>query len=203
MLNLPSVPTDNIYKFFAFSGVVIMVASAVLFVQVLLNTIDSVHKLAAEQQLSIANHIRESGGVPTFKTGVDVTADNDLENYKNAMISQFKFKTDLLKDQLYFSLRALTLFFAAGFLIGWRGFHLWYHNVQKFQDEILVLQRDQEAEKLRKLRMENAPSPTDSVPKSNPAVIPNGGALPSSDALVDSLLNKANKRTDAVETMPA
>ena len=178
MLNLPTVPTDNIYKFFAFSGVVMMVASAVLFVQVLLHTIDATHKLAAEQQLSI-------------------------ENYKSAMVSQFKFRTDLLKDQLYFSLRALTSLFVAGCLIGWRGFHLWYHNVQKFQDEILVLQRDQEAEKLRKLRSENDPSTTDAVHESNPVVVPDAGALLGSDASVDSLLDKAVNRADAAETMRA
>ena len=203
MLNLPTVPTDNIYKFFAFSGVVMMVASAVLFVQVLLHTIDATHKLAAEQQLSIANHIRESGGVPTFKTGADANEDNDLENYKSAMVSQFKFRTDLLKDQLYFSLRALTSLFVAGCLIGWRGFHLWYHNVQKFQDEILVLQRDQEAEKLRKLRSENDPSTTDAVHESNPVVVHDAGALLGSDASVDSLLDKAVNRADAAETMRA
>jgi hypothetical protein len=119
-MNLPSLPTDNLYKFMALSGIVLIISSSFI-----------VWKHADRSQ----ELLREvNAGLAVEKTNSDDQGSH-LSNMK-LKLEELKL---ILKDKPWYMAFLLISQIIGGFL-SIIGFRLWYLRVQKYQDIILAEQ---------------------------------------------------------------
>lgn len=119
-MNLPSLPTDNLYKFMALSGIILIISSFFI-----------VWKHADRSQ----ELLRE------LKAGLAV--ENTYSDNRGSDLSNLKLKLEelelIIKDKPWY-----MTFLLISQIIGWFlsiiGFRLWYLRVQKHQDIILAEQ---------------------------------------------------------------
>jgi hypothetical protein len=145
-LPTPGIPTDNLYKFIAISGLVVFVAGFLVPLQ-LQNNIDL-------EATKLSSAIRNATGV---KVDVNHPAENTMIVKKPLPTlsgSSYPTTTEAIEDtaaniqelmDLYITHRQITartilvanIFGAIGFVLMFVGFKLWYQRVQKFQDQII------------------------------------------------------------------
>jgi len=127
-MNIPSLPTDNLYKFMALSGIILIISSF----YIVWKHADRSQELLRELNagLAVENTYSDNRG-------------SDLPNLK-LKLEELKF---ILKEK-----PSYMTFLLISQIIGWVlsiiGFVLWYLRVQKYQDIIL-------AEQARSLRTDN------------------------------------------------
>jgi hypothetical protein len=153
-MEIPSLPTDNLYKFMAFAGLVILVAGQVLFHTVLDKSNETVLSLKAQ---------REKGeAAQRFKYTIDVEIPPD-EYHKMSIDEKYtymlkraelieKFNTineniidanadglrvKALIQTVYFLRIAVIFATVLGMVLLVAGIGLWYYRVQRLQDVIL------------------------------------------------------------------
>jgi hypothetical protein len=119
-MNLPSLPTDNLYKFMALSGIILIISSFYI----------------------VWDHAERSQElVRELKTGLAV--ENTYSDNQGSDLSNLKLKLEELEHILNQKPTYMT-FLLIGQIIGLAlsiiGFGLWYLRVQKYQDIILAKQ---------------------------------------------------------------
>ncbi len=127
-MNLPSLPTDNLYKFMALSGIILIISSF----YIVWKHADRSQELLRELNagLAVENTYSDNRG-------------SDLSNLK-LKLEELKF---ILKEKPSY-MTFLLISQIIGLVLSIIGFGLWYLRVQKYQDIIL-------AEQARSLRTDN------------------------------------------------
>lgn len=122
-MRLPTVPTDNLYKFAAIFGLTLIVLSFYLMNQ----TYNSL--------TSKANELEVQDMIHQIKTDVDSTSvDLKIEKIKHDKeVFQLMEKVDKYPKAIYLNLLILMV----GVIMSFWGFIQWYYKTQKKQDEIL------------------------------------------------------------------
>jgi len=119
-MNLPSLPTDNLYKFMALSGIILIISSFFIFWK----------QADRSQEL-----LRE------LKAGLAL--ENTYSDNRRSDLSNLKLKVEELELLIKFRPWYIA-FLLISQIIGWFlsiiGFRLWYSRVQKHQDIILAEQ---------------------------------------------------------------
>lgn len=147
MLNLPSLPTDNLYKFIAIGGMLLFGAGIVLPVVIEQEQFD----LKLRRQLETEDRMRSS----TFRIADIVNSERISDDAKRervlkqideslhgvAKIERESLKGELAKreewaEQRITELRAVS-FVGLGLTVA--GFLLWYFRVQRYQDKLIQL----------------------------------------------------------------
>jgi hypothetical protein len=120
-----AVPTDNIYKFLATFGLVVMVASMTMMILNTSTTNKTVWEAAnAIYDLEVSNDPLKDKRMKLLESEIRVAASNRT-----------------------FGLWSLAIIFSLGLLASFEGFRRWYKYIQPIYDEILELERE-------KLRLE-------------------------------------------------
>ena len=136
------VPTDNIYKFLATFGLVVMVASMTLIILNANTTNKTVWEAAnAIYDLEVSNDPLKEKRMKLLESEIGVAASNRT-----------------------FGLWALSVVFALGFFASLEGFRRWYKHIQPMYDEILELEREKlrlEVSSLNKSMQPNAKASAD------------------------------------------
>lgn len=119
-MNLPNIPTDNLYKFIAISGLAIFLFGLYLFNSTQSELLLEINRLKLEQEI--------------------LQLSNDDFNKKSLDSLEFNHQAQILQkkvDQLPKTYKGyLTLTFL-GFLISIFGFFQWYHKLQIHQNKIV------------------------------------------------------------------
>ena len=129
-MNIPNLPTDNLYKFMALSGVILLVASVFF-------PLNLISKL--NEEIVIYN-----GEIQKFNIGREVSINNqntisDIEfdvktidlNTKGNIIEN---KKEVLETH---GERSLCFIIPFSAIMAALGFALWYYKAQRYQDKIL------------------------------------------------------------------
>lgn len=139
-MNLPNIPTDNLYKFMALTGILIIVLSSTLFI-VKGNRTQEINqelkKLGSLIDSELSNKelvILRLKNDETFKK--NYKADNSISVYEAETTKLLEELKLILKDKPTYRLIALVFGFL-GITLSLFGFKLWYEKVQKYQDIIL------------------------------------------------------------------
>jgi len=112
------VPTDNIYKFYALFGLLLVISSLLGSVYVTQSANESVHAFAKEY-FSIANpDLKEPSGLEQFIAKRITTT---VENRK-------------------FYQQGIGVFLGVGIMMMFYGFYMWHMKVQPLQDRLMKLQ---------------------------------------------------------------
>ncbi|MGO8989285.1 MAG: hypothetical protein ACLQGU_14740 [bacterium] len=127
-MNLPGLPTDNLYKFMALSGIILIISSF----YIVWKHSDRSQQLLRELNASLA-------------------VENTNSDNRRSDLSDLKLKSEELKFILkekpwYMTFLLISQFM--GLVLSIVGFRLWYLRVQKYQDIIL-------AKQARSLRTDN------------------------------------------------
>ena len=141
-MNLPALPTDNLYKFLALSGLVLFVISFVF----PRSLVDELELKTVETQTEVNLLVRE---VSALNKDVDVAAakpnlsDEALEklserrdqlNEKAIRLEGQKERQKTLLKQLRYAVDLSLFGSILGYLIAHVGFWLWYTRVQRLAD---------------------------------------------------------------------
>ena len=127
-MNIPSVPTDNLYKFWAIFGLILIVFSSYMLEQsnsVIFTKLDkleakeSINKLKAEQDSTSVSVKIDKINFNTEYKGVSRQADRFIKLYT-----------------LY------LIFLILGFGLSAIGFYCWFHRTQKLNDKILEIETE-------------------------------------------------------------
>lgn len=165
-MNLPNLPTDNLYKFIALAGLVVILLSIVL-------PNIALHNLRLEL-------LKTNGELSVLQAEYDFLREehNSVENHPNLeeaakhreKMKELRVRTLQLKSKdeserflhrqtiVWQSVAAIGLFVGAGMVTF--GFKLWYERVQKYQDMIL--------------KKDAGELPHDEIQKTSPASSPSG-----------------------------
>ena len=113
-MSLPSIstPTDNLYKFIAIFGLIMLVAGVVYLFYTMSSHLDKIEKRRMEALESAA------------KTGVKIEVNSDFEMVSRHALIQGAFVSVIGSAMVVF------------------GFVNWYHRVQKFLDKQLVAETE-------------------------------------------------------------
>jgi hypothetical protein len=144
-MNIPNLPTDNLYKFMALSGLLILILSI---------SYPTYHTLELEKQRMMI-----SGEIEILKSETDLLERIVFERTKRqykltdpeflqvvqlkkvlAKIKAQGMQLDLLESQIKRYEWFCWVGFFIGLLLSVSGFSLWYIRVQRFQDKILKRQ---------------------------------------------------------------
>lgn len=131
-MNIPNLPTDNLYKFLAIFGLVLMIYGSYMLVQTPEKLISNVEQLNVSKQLMLFN-----AKMDTTKS-IQTTCNTKIEHLRDSLTFDAKFK-GLQRDVnnlTKFVLLYLGLF-GCGVFLSIRGFILWYKRTQQFNDKIL------------------------------------------------------------------
>jgi hypothetical protein len=147
-VNVPFLPTDNLYKFLALSGVVMVIASSALVWIISLHVDEQITNLEVESAL-IKEEIRfleedvatperrgDNGSVnPTTREGLR------REIARNAArLGPEIQQTKRLNRDLWLLVVFYVVFLFGGFYAAYKGFRLWYDRLQRYQDVLLQAQ---------------------------------------------------------------
>lgn len=124
-MNLPNLPTDNLYKFAAIFGLVLVVFSSYMFNQTINNAYEFEDNLNAKSELyrldSLGIHNSDSISIAKAKVQID----KDYKQYKRIV----------KKIPSVFKLYVFLFFL--GFICTGIGFYNWYIKTQRLNDHIL------------------------------------------------------------------
>ena len=161
MINMPSLPTDNLYKFLALSGLAIVTFSIVF--PMIRDSELNLMMLETDKNMKVANIEKE-----LFDKRIDKFLNSDLgsnldelkmreeelEIWRNLLKDQQIYTVDLeyevrkfeeLHKELKFIQLLMKFGFGVGLIITFLGFLLWYVRVQKPND--LLLRKQIETDK--------------------------------------------------------
>lgn len=158
-MSLISIPTDNLYKFIAISGLVLIV-SVMFFAETQVSSIEKLiinHKTQSklldietsflqEKVASLKDevtYIGESKSLNTPSEKVDAINRENEENsfeLKQLKITRAKFEgevaaTEYLNNKLSRLWPTLLFYFGTGHVLAILGFALWYYKIQRFEDQ--------------------------------------------------------------------
>lgn len=129
-MTLPNLPTDNLYKFAAIFGLVLVVFSSFMFNQWINNAHEFENKLNAKTELyrldSLASQSSDSISIAKAKVQIE----KDYIQYKRI----------IEKIPSIFKLYAFLFFL--GFIFTGLGFYNWYYKTQRLNDNILKNEAD-------------------------------------------------------------
>jgi hypothetical protein len=138
---LPSPPTDNLYKFMAMSGVVLLIVAPIFCAQFYVSQAERTRKAFETLGESFAPADYEMAKVK-FENDKPITDEekNLIEKYdalkKEASSAGSEF---LIYDRFSRVVTVLSILLGLlGCLLSWFGFYLWYLRVQKPLDRILL-----------------------------------------------------------------
>lgn len=120
-----SVPTDNIYKFYALFGLVLIVTSLFLFVL----TYNFHYERATEMYLEIAK----------------IESQEKISNYEKTKKEALEKRLEIDSSNKSFYISVILVFLFTGTALTIYGFRRWHKNIQPVLDEISLL----ELEKLK------------------------------------------------------
>ena len=130
-MNIPNLPTDNLYKFAALFGLVLIVFSSFMFNQSINTAYRFEDNLNANNAIYELDSLNKSDSIHIAKVKIELRKD-------------FKQNNRIAKKiPLLFGLYKFLLIL--GLISALIGFYRWYHKTQKLNDEILK----NEAEKIR------------------------------------------------------
>jgi FtsZ-binding cell division protein ZapB len=167
MMNIPTVPTDNLYKFLALSGlsgaVVLMVTFTIMIKDAAIKSaeitggvdvLERKVKRAKEEVILLADEVEklETKKVETKNDEIELKRYLENIDQKKIKLQEQALKYDDLNDELrqklttndmsvsiIKSLRSVfSIFIIVFFIQSALGFILWYHKLQKYQDAILA-----------------------------------------------------------------
>lgn len=167
MLTVPTPPTDNLYKFMAFTGAILIVVSQVGPALALRQTIDRISTFAdetskrvsefADRQVSLNKEFAEARA-KVKEWNDQARADDKFRSESleyarrmaDAPMEILKVKAEILSKSVSPELRshlaALQRCGYAGWALAATGFCLWWWKIQRLQDRILV----SESKKIKK-----------------------------------------------------
>jgi Ca2+/Na+ antiporter len=163
-MNLHFPPTDNLYKFIAISGILLVLYNLIFTSQFLINNHVQAQKISNELDIVEIeqNHLHED--ILYLKKKVSILSENlekksveesseELKEFStlNAKlktknreieikIKEMENKNKLLKDRVKFGIFLIIIgliTFIVGIYLTYRGFYLWYHRLQKYQDTLI------------------------------------------------------------------
>lgn len=129
-MNIPNLPTDNLYKFAAIFGLVLIVFSSFMFNQTIDNAYQFEDNLNAKTELHKLDslQIQNTDSLSIAKTKIQI--EKDYKQYKRIV----KRIPSLFK--LY------VFLFLLGFICAGIGFYNWYFKTQRLNDDILKNESD-------------------------------------------------------------
>lgn len=144
-MDIPNLPTDNLYKFMALTGLLLMIGSfLIVFFQA-----EKSRELSREfdQSVAIAKaHLETAKAAPTKMGESPEVAAETLEKAKIQMA-----KSEAIQNELKLILDDKPTFLGfylvgevIGLILSISGFGLWYTRVQKYQDMLLKRQAMEE-----------------------------------------------------------
>lgn len=175
---LPNLPTDNLYKFMALSGILLSITSYVLFFSVFHFVLDNSLELRIDQnklkfdqnilnneldllnrETSIAATLVEKGDIDTIESSqliakIQKEMLSIFEKSKSVDLSLSNFDArasviDIYNKEENLAIDVMKFFSCFGFLISFLGFILWYAKLQRYQDQILAGEADKNKGKKR------------------------------------------------------
>jgi soluble cytochrome b562 len=120
-MNIPNLPTDNLYKFIAIFGLIIAVFSSYMLNKTPEDILSKVDKIEAENLINKLKTQKDSTSVEMNKILIDVK------------IKQLSREVDNFPKLLYLYCFLLIL----GFTLKGIGFYNWYYKTQTYNDKIL------------------------------------------------------------------
>ena len=145
-MDLMQVPTDNLYKFMAISGIILIVAGFILPSYPLIELTVETDRLSVEAAGLSAKWDTYIGfleiEVEKVKSGQDLPPEINLEDVLEAVeisaqvstkVEHMEYYNGIMRDLL--KLGCALIF--AGILVATWGFRLWYTRLQKYQDEAI------------------------------------------------------------------
>lgn len=125
-MNIPSVPTDNLYKFSAIFGLILIVFGSYMVFKIDTDIYLELDKLAAKESI---NELKAEQDSISIKVKVDkINFDSEIKN----MSRQVNRYPKLL---VFF-----YMLIAIGIVSSFIGFVCWYHKTQKLNDKILEIE---------------------------------------------------------------
>lgn len=145
MINFPTPPTDNLYKFVALTGLILLIFAFIYPLQLIsdleLRTVDTntkisllaVEKSNIEEDLATAKKSKKL----SFEE-IESLADRSRKfQLKSVEVDGEHERLGTLTKQLRFVWNALTILIVFGFGMTCVGFYCWYYRVQKVLDKNL------------------------------------------------------------------
>ncbi|MBI3585128.1 MAG: hypothetical protein HY096_14420 [Nitrospinae bacterium] len=126
-MNLPNLPTDNLYKFIALSGLLISILTIILPIKI--NYDIRLKDLTIKKELAILNI--ELNFLKQNQTNKQQTLE-ELKDLRIKLIQQESKNKELEKYD-----DTTIYFFIYGLMTSTIGFSLWYSKVQKYNDIII------------------------------------------------------------------
>ena len=145
---VPPVPTDNLYKFLALSGLVLCIAS-VTGIQYRLNAVTA---RVSEFQVQIAEYGAEAAVYQTHAKQIhgvkapsqpQLAALDSLDDRLHRLDAIIKVRSELIQQLMDTERGDDRLLFGgevAGIVLAFAGFALWYERLQKYQDVAVRVQ---------------------------------------------------------------
>ena len=121
-MQIPSLPTDNLYKFLALSGLIIGVVSLFLLFQDAYRSQELLRQI--KENIEVVKALQTLGQMEEALVTIAKST---------ASLEELKF---ILEQKEFNKSRGLT-FACVGFFLSASGFVLWYVKVQRYQDKIL------------------------------------------------------------------
>jgi len=142
-LPIPNVPTDNLYKFMAISGLLLSLFCIAFF-------LTTAQKHEEHLYAAAIQNIHVDDVLEDLKTDLSSghRTEDQLEEAFNNYQKQYKLHTEttarVLQDSPLQKLKILNTGIYFGMLISIFGFFLWYMNVQRHHDKILAIKVNKE-----------------------------------------------------------
>lgn len=134
MIDLPSLPTDSLYKFLALSGLMIIFASAFLYAKLRRELNDKIYEVECSQAKSGARlNFLKAQECPDQEQVCELCALTSVSQIGTKKARRLLTEFQALR-QVFFSSIIVGLVMAGG------GFYFWYQKVQIHQDLFLQLQ---------------------------------------------------------------
>ena len=126
-MNLPNLPTDNLYKFMALSGLFLIIFSFTL-VLLQANRSQDIHREL--KRLSTIMELKNFQNERDKKLG-----ENIVENLGQSrkLLEELKFILEQKPKYMAF----FVIFMLIGVILSITGFQLWYSRVQRYQDILI------------------------------------------------------------------
>lgn len=134
MIDLPSLPTDSLYKFLALSGLMVIFASGFLYAKLRRELNDKIYKVECSHAKGEARlNFLEAQECPDQEQVCELRVLTSVTQLGTKEARRLLTEFQVLR-QVFFSSIVVGLVMAGG------GFYLWYQKVQAHQDLFLQLQ---------------------------------------------------------------
>jgi hypothetical protein len=135
-MNLPNLPTDNLYKFLALSGITLYIACLVLSV---ITSQD-----ISDKRMKVSNELIE---LKKELNSIESSTKDEPTQTTQYKLDIFKSRLDNKQsevDSLATTFESISQLLYSGYIVGlsssFLGFILWYFKVQRYEDMILQAQ---------------------------------------------------------------